>query len=209
MTTITLPELNFIRPTSETLTNSEVEILRHGNGRKLNDWDEAYSREEYVCISTSLYNKLVKWNVPPLFTPFDTLPEEIHTHQFFIAKTCEKDYLVNTEGYTYARYTTKFIVCDNDTEYTDFEFSLIKHFCGRNTEDWKQAEYYVEPIQIFRSLYDKLPKFDVSHITPKDKLPEDIYKKRFFIAKHGNKEFIVNTEGYPYSRYVAPIEVRL
>lgn len=205
----TLPKLEFKQPSFEDFTNEEVEILRHGNGRKLNDWDEAYDRDDYVCISHSLYNKLLKWNVPPTFHPYDTLPEEIYKGQFFIAKTCEAEYLVNTEGFTYARYTTKFIVCDNDTEYTDFEFSLIKHFGGRNTDNWDYADYYVEPIEIFGSLYTKLPKFNVSHLTPKDKLPEDIYKKRFFIAKHGNKEFIVNTEGFPYSRYVAPIEVRL
>lgn len=200
------PQNVYNQPTFENLTSEDVKILQHEQGRELNDWDEA---DDYICITPILYNKLVKWDVPPNFYACDKLPEDISKNQFFIAKTCEREYLVNTEGFSYARYVSKLIVCVNESEYTDYEFSLIKHFGGHKVKDWSYANNYINPICISKSLYDKLPKLSVSLITPRDTLPEEIYKKKFFIATLGkNWKFIVNTEGYLYSKYVAPIKFR-
>lgn len=181
-------------------SSEEIDILRHDYGRKCLDWSENRS----VCLSNELYNKLVKWTVPPNFYPCDTLPEDIQKNNFFIAKTPETEYLVNTEGFSYSRYISKIIVFDNNTNYSDYEFSLLKHYNGRHMSNWNDIKTYIDPVHITDELYNKLPKLDVKKIPLKSELPKD-FKEVFFIAIYDDMKFLVNTEGFTYSRYAVPL----
>jgi len=182
-------------------TSEELQIIRHDITRKTCFWEEA---KGYVCVSNALYEKLPKWKIPLGFNPDDNFPDEVN-NTFFVADSGDRKYLVNTEGFSYARYFAILIVCDNYTKYTDYEFSLLKHYNGCKLNSWEFAQLYIEPITIPKSLYDKLPKLNVSNMKPTDELPEKL--QEFFIAIHKDCNFIVNKEGTKYSKYIAPISI--
>lgn len=184
-------------------SNEELQIIRHFNSCKCCLWEDS---KGYVCISNAIYDKLFKWKVPVGFNPSDTLPDEIKDTTFFVADTGERRYLVNTEGFSYIRYFAFLVVCDNYSKYSDYEFSLLKHYNGSKLNDWNYAAMCIEHIYIPKSLYDKLPKLNVSTINPSDVLPQK-FKGEFFIAIHNDNNFIVNTEGTDFSRYVAPLSI--
>lgn len=83
-----------------TLSKDEWDTVRHDYGRKRNEWEDA---NDVMIISQSLANKLTTFELDPSSSPFDDLPPGA-SGGIFIAKVGNKNYLVNTEGYDYARY---------------------------------------------------------------------------------------------------------
>lgn len=75
--------------------------IRHDFGRKLDTFRDA---TKTVSIASNVYARLDHLAVED--DPFDELPERF-VNSIFIAELNGKEYLVNTEGFSYCRYIAK------------------------------------------------------------------------------------------------------
>lgn len=78
------------------------------------------------------------------------------------------------------------------------EFGLIRHNCGRRVGSWDDVD---ESIELSSALVKKLPVLHTDK-EPMDNLPPE-FSNSIFIAILNGDQFLVNTEGYNYCRYIA------
>ncbi len=87
---------------------------------------------------------------------------------------------------------------------TEDEYNLARHDYGRKCSEWSEADGTVEMTQ---ELIDKLGVLEFeTDSSPFDELP-DQFAGGVFVAKVGEKLYLVNTEGFSYSRYIANVTV--
>ena len=84
-------------------------------------------------------------------------------------------------------------------------FNNLRHDYGRKCCEWKEC--HRDPIiELPPEVYNALDKLDVTGTIPFDGLPEE-FADSIFIAVNGDQEYLVNTEGFSYSRYIARVSV--
>ena len=87
---------------------------------------------------------------------------------------------------------------------TEDEYNLVRHDYGRKCGEWSEADGTVEMTQ---ELIDKLGVLEFeTGSSPFDELP-DQFAGGVFVAKVGEKLYLVNTEGFSYSRYIADVKM--
>ena len=84
------------------------------------------------------------------------------------------------------------------------DWLIIRHGEGRKLGQWKEAN---STLTISKECYDNLTKIDLSYTSPADTLPDGVTGS-IFIAIVDGVEYLVNTEGYFYSRYIAKVDVK-
>ena len=87
-------------------------------------------------------------------------------------------------------------------ELGDEAFDTIRHNFGRKLDSFRDAR---ATVSITQDIYDKL-----THVTlqddPFETLPDNCANS-IFIATVDGTEYLVNTEGFSYSRYIAKVKV--
>lgn len=80
---------------------------------------------------------------------------------------------------------------------------LIQHGYGRKCSSWKEC--HEEGIyKLPHSIYDLLDVVDLSGTIPFDDLPNNV-TGGIFIAIVDGEQYLVNTEGYHYNRYIVRV----
>ena len=91
-----------------------------------------------------------------------------------------------------------------EATFTSDEIKLIQHDCGRDLDSFTDAD---ETVKLPESVYNRLPRVEVFEDDTFDDLPEPVAGSIGIITYDG-VEYLVNTEGYEYARYVALVKVR-
>lgn len=84
-------------------------------------------------------------------------------------------------------------------------FNHICHGYGCKLSSWEDA---TDVVKISDYIYNLLMKIRLPrNSTPVDDLPDEAQDVDLFIAIVDNDQYLVNTEGFEYCRYVAKVEV--
>jgi hypothetical protein len=81
-------------------------------------------------------------------------------------------------------------------------FIAVRHGDGRKLDTFRDAH---ATVKITRDIYDKLDRVTLED-DPFETLPEHC-QGSIFIATVGGIEYLVNTEGFSYCRYIAKAEM--
>ena len=90
------------RATIGTLTEEELDLVRHDRGRKCADWTECHGYDP-IKLPQKVFRKLRYVVLNAQRMPMEDLPEEV-VGAIFIGQHGGRLYLINTEGYDYCRY---------------------------------------------------------------------------------------------------------
>jgi hypothetical protein len=84
-----------------TFSEEEMLVIRHGEGRKLGEYTDV---NDVITVTQATYDKLAKFET--VNDTFKELPAKL-CGSIFVAIVQGIEYLVNTEGFNYARYVAK------------------------------------------------------------------------------------------------------
>lgn len=85
---------------------------------------------------------------------------------------------------------------------------LIRHDAGSKSDEW--TGYQSETVEISQDLANLLgPVFDIpAGFSPMDGLPDQFQDSVFIAKRFDGQLFLVNTEGFDYSRYIAFVKIK-
>lgn len=86
------------------LTADEYDLVRHGYGRKCSSWDET---DASVDVPQAVADKIGVCEFEDDSSPMDDLPGSFKDSVFIARLKNGQTYLVNTEGFGYARYIAR------------------------------------------------------------------------------------------------------